>query len=179
MPVLWNQAGGAPLGRYLRGAFLRFGAGVLIALVIAWGIQATSALKGPAPWPVEQALAAGVLSGPTPSPMALQSIQLYPPWRNPPLLRLRVAFTGPQAWGYNYCLGEYAGGQWQVAYAPEAVPLPAMSLEPGGAITQSYLVPVDSLMGPGPYRLYTDGLGYIDLPSLQGVLWEKGAAVLP
>lgn len=171
--------------RYFGKVLARFVAGVLVAGLLSWGAYASSALDPFADWTVEEFWGDNTF-WPKVSTMQLREISLFMEedgrsfvdTPESPLVKIVVEITGPQSFGARYCLGSYRRGEWYVAYSPMVFPLYGASLDPGATLPLSYEVPLQTLMGPGPFRLYAGGLGHIDIPSLRDVQWEEGSVVL-
>lgn len=164
--------------RYIVKALVRFGIGVLAAVALSWGALASSALDPFAFLTVEECGGDSFFKPPETSPMKLRSISTSQNGEHAPMASIEVEITGPRSYGAVYCLADFRGGQWCVAYSPMMFPAYAAYVDPGATVSLRYPVPLDVLMGPGPFRLYADSLGHIDLPSLQGAAWEDGAVVL-
>lgn len=172
--------------RYILKALLRFGAGVLAAGLLSWGALASSAFDPFADWTVDEFCEANSWFDTDDSPMRLKEISLFKEedgrsfvdTPESPLVKIVVEITGPQYFNASYFVGRYRRGEWYVAYCPRATPLYGANLGPGVTIPLGYTVPLQTLMGPGPFRLYANAMGCIDIPSLRDAQWKDGAVVL-
>lgn len=172
--------------RYFGKVLARFVAGVLVAGLLSWGAYASSALDPFADWTVDEFCEVNSWFDTDDSPMRLKEISLFMKedgrsfvdTPESPLVKIVVEITGPQYHNASYCIGRYRQGEWYVAYCPRITPLYGANLDPGATLPLSYEVPLQTLMGSGPFRLYADALGYIDIPSLRDVQWEEGSVVL-
>lgn len=164
--------------RYMAKVLARFVAGLLAAGLLSWGAYASSALDSFAFLTVEEFGGDSFFQPVENSPMKLRSISVYQNWEHAPMANIEVEITGPRSYGRVYCLADFRGGKWGVAYAPPAFTMEGIWIDPGVTVSQPYGVPLQTLMGSGSFRLYADGLGYIDIPSLRDAQWEDGAVVL-
>lgn len=166
---------------------MRFGVGLLVAGLLSWGALASSAFDPFADWTVDEFCEVNSWFDTGDSPMRLQEISLFKEddGRSCAMgiegslpVKIEVEITGPQHFSASYFVGRYQRGEWYVAYCPRVTPLYGAHLDSGATIPLGYTVPLQTLMGPGPFRLYAGGLGDIDIPSLQGAQWKDGAVVL-
>lgn len=172
--------------RYILKALLRFGVGVLAAGLLSWAALASSAIDPFADWTVDEFCEANAWFDTDDSPMRLKEISLFKKedgrsfvdTPESPLVKIVVEITGPQYFNASYFVGRYRRGEWYVAYCPRVTPAYGAHLDSGATLPLGYTVPLQTLMGPGPFRLYADALGYIDIPSLRDAQWEDGAVVL-
>lgn len=172
--------------RYFGKVLARFVAGLLVAGLLSWGAYASSALDPFADWTVDECCEGNSWFYTDDSPMRLKGISLllkedgrsFVDTPESPLVKIVVEITGPQYFNASYFVGRYRRGEWYVAYCPRVTPAYGAHLDPGATLPLRYGVPLQTLMGPGPFRLYADALGYIDIPSLRDAQWEEGAVVL-